>query len=268
LSGAAGGATLNGQDRLMTGFEITSDVLLVGLIGFLAQLIDGALGMAFGLVSSTALMTIGVAPAQASAIVHTAEIATTAASAGSHVWFRNVDWKLLARLALAGIAGGVLGAIILSNVDGKAIQPFVAAYLLLMGALILLKALRMTPMDDARPTYAAPLGLVGGFLDAVGGGGWGPLVTSTLIGSGHAPRQVIGTVNTAEFFVTTAIAAAFFSQMGAQHVPYVIALITGGLLAAPFAGYIVKHIRPRVLLVAVGAVVVGLAALQLVRAFA
>ncbi len=249
----------------MTGFEITGDVLLVGMIGFLAQLIDGALGMAFGLVSSTALMTIGVAPAQASAIVHTAEIATTAASAGSHVWFRNVDWRLLSRLALAGIAGGVLGALVLSNVDGRAIQPFVAAYLLLMGGLILLKALNMAPMDDARPTYAVPLGLVGGFLDSIGGGGWGPMVTSTLIGSGHAPRKVIGTVNTAEFFVTTAIAGAFLSQMGAQHVPYVIALIMGGLLAAPFAGYIVGHIRPRVLMVVVGLVVVALATAQLLR---
>jgi hypothetical protein len=251
----------------MAGFEITQDVLLVALIGFLAQLVDGALGMAFGLVSSTALMTIGVPPAQASAIVHTAEIATTAASAGSHVWFRNVDWKLLFRLVLAGVAGGVLGALIISNIDGRAIQPFVAAYLLLMGALILLKALRVAPAEDARPGYAAPLGLVGGFLDAIGGGGWGPLVTSTLIGSGHAPRQVIGTVNTAEFFVTTAIAVAFFSQMGVQHVPYVVALIVGGLMAAPFAGYMVKHIRPRLLLVAVGVVVMGLAGVQLLRAF-
>ncbi len=246
---------------------MTVELLSIVVIGFLAQLVDGALGMAFGLISSTALMTMGIPPAHASAVVHTAEIATTAASAGSHVWFRNVDWRLLARLALTGMAGGILGALVISQTDGKALQPFVASYLLLMGLFVLMRAFRVAPADDARPGYAAPLGLVGGFLDAVGGGGWGPIVTSTLIGSGQAPRRVIGTVNTAEFFVTSAIAAAFFSQLGTHHMGYVAALVAGGLLAAPFAGYAAKWIPPRVLLVAVGLTVSFLAILQLWRTF-
>lgn len=251
----------------MPEFELTSQIVLIFATGFLAQLIDGALGMAFGLVSSTALMSIGISPAHASAVVHTAEIATTAASAGSHIWFRNVDWRLLSRLAFTGMAGGILGALIVSQVDGKAIQPFVAAYLLIMGVMVLMRAFRMAPSEDARPGYAAPLGLVGGFLDAVGGGGWGPIVTSTLIGSGNAPRKIIGTVNTTEFLVTSAIAAAFFSQLGSQHVAYVVALVAGGLLAAPFAGFAAKWLPPRVLLLAVGVTVSALSLIQLSRLF-
>ena len=143
---------------------MSTEILLIVLVGFLAQLVDGALGMAFGLISSTALMTMGIPPAHASAIVHTAEIATTAASAGSHVWFRNVDWHLLRRLALTGTAGGILGALIISHVNGKALQPFVAAYLLVMGLFVLMRAFRMAPAEDAQPAYAPPLGLIGGFL--------------------------------------------------------------------------------------------------------
>ena len=247
--------------------DVNPELLLIFATGFVAQLIDGALGMAFGLVSSTALMTIGLSPAHASAVVHTAEVATTAASAGSHIWFRNVDWRLLARLAIAGMAGGVLGALLISQIDGKAIQPFVAGYLLLMGVLVLMRAFRVVPTEDARFGYAPPLGLVGGFLDAVGGGGWGPIVTSTLIGSGQAPRQVIGTVNTAEFFVTCAIAVAFFSQLGSQHISYVVALVAGGLMAAPLAGYAAKWLPIRFMLVAVGITVSGLAIFQLWRIF-
>jgi uncharacterized protein len=246
---------------------MTTEILLIVLVGFLAQLVDGALGMAFGLISSTALMTMGIPPAHASAIVHTAEIATTAASAGSHVWFRNVDWQLLRRLAFTGIAGGILGALVISHVDGKALQPFVAAYLLVMGLFVLMRAFRVAPAEDARPAYAPPLGLIGGFLDAVGGGGWGPIVTSTLIGSGHAPRRVIGTVNTAEFFVTCAIAVAFFSQLGTHHLGYVLALVAGGLMAAPIAGYAARWFPARTLLIAVGLTVSFLALLQLWRAF-
>jgi uncharacterized protein len=250
------------------GFGITPEMLLIFLIGFLAQLVDGALGMAFGVVSSTGLMTIGVPPAAASAIVHTAEIATTGASAASHAWFRNIDWRLFRRLAIAGMVGGVIGALILTQINGKAIQPFVAAYLLMIGLFILMRAFRVSPIDDAKPDFAPPLGLVGGFLDAVGGGGWGPMVTSTLIGSGHAPRKVIGTVNASEFVVTLAIAIAFFSQLGLTHVGYVLALVAGGIIAAPFGAIIVGRVRPRPLLFAVGSLVCALSALQLYRAFA
>jgi uncharacterized protein len=249
------------------GFGVTPEMLLIFLVGFLAQLVDGALGMAFGLVCSTGLMTIGLPPAAASAVVHTAEVATTGASALAHAWYRNIDWRLFRRLAVAGVVGGVLGALVLSQVNGKAIQPFVAAYLLVMGLFILMRAFRMTPPADARPDFAPPLGLVGGFLDAVGGGGWGPMVTSTLIGSGQAPRQVIGTVNSSEFVVTLAIAIAFFSQLGLTHLGYIVALVAGGILAAPFGAVVVGRVRPRPMMFAVGVLVCGLSLLQLWRTF-
>jgi uncharacterized protein len=250
------------------GFGVTPEMLLIFLVGFCAQLVDGALGMAFGVVSSTGLMAIGVPPAAASAVVHTAEIATTGASAASHAWFRNIDWRLFRRLAIAGVVGGVIGALILTQVNGKAIQPFVAAYLLMIGLFILMRAFNLSPVDDAKPDFAPPLGLVGGFLDAIGGGGWGPMVTSTLIGSGRAPRQVIGTVNASEFVVTLAIAIAFFSQLGLTHLGYIVALVAGGIIAAPFGGLIVGRVRTRPLMFAVGTLVCGLSALQLWRTFA
>jgi uncharacterized protein len=250
------------------GFGITPEMLLIFVVGFCAQLVDGALGMAFGVVSSTGLMTIGVPPAAASAIVHTAEIATTGASAASHAWYRNIDWRLFRRLAVAGVIGGVIGALILTQINGKAIQPFVAAYLLMIGIFILMRAFKVSPVDDAKPDFAPPLGLVGGFLDAVGGGGWGPMVSSTLIGSGRAPREVIGTVNATEFVVTLSIAIAFFTQLGLTHIGYVAALAAGGILAAPFGGFIVGRVRPQALMFAVGGLVCFLSALQLYRAFA
>lgn len=242
----------------LASWGITSDMLLVFAVGFFAQLVDGALGMAFGIVASTGLMTLGLSPAAASAVVHTAEIATTGASGASHAWFRNVDWRLFRRLAISGMAGGVLGALVLSQVDGKAFQPFVAAYLLVMGCIILMRAVRMTPVEDARPDYAPTLGLIGGFLDAVGGGGWGPMVTSTLVGSGHAPRQVIGTVSASEFCVTSTIAVIFFSQLGLTHVGYIIALVAGGLLAAPFGAIVAGRVNLRPLMFVVGLLVTAL----------
>jgi uncharacterized membrane protein YfcA len=243
-----------------------TDYLLLALVGFVAQLVDGALGMAFGLISTTFMLAFGVSPAHASAVVHTAEVATTAVAGASHLANRNVDRGLFLRLAIAGVAGGVLGAYVLSNIEGRAIRPFVAAYLLLMGCLILMRAARALPLEDARPSYAPPLGLVGGFLDAIGGGGWGPLVTSTLIGSGQAPRRVIGSVSLAEFFITTAIAGTFFAELGAVYLPHVLALGAGGVLAAPLAGVVVKRVQPRLLMIAVGLLVTGLAIRDLVLA--
>jgi uncharacterized protein len=201
---------------------------LIG-IGFFAQLVDGALGMAFGVISTTALLSLGIPPAQASAAVHTAEVVTTGASGLSHLFHQNIDGRLLLALGAAGVLGGMLGAYVLSNIDGRAIRPFVSAYLLVMGLFILMKAARLGPAaEDAKIGYAAPLGLLGGFLDAVGGGGWGPMVTSTLIGSGHAPRKVIGSVNAAEFLVTIAVATTFFVELGTAHVDHIVALIVGG----------------------------------------
>ena len=244
-----------------------SDYLLLGAIGFVAQLIDGALGMAFGVISTSAMLTMGIPVAQASAVVHTAEIFTTAASATSHIYHRNVDWSLVARLGVGGVIGAVLGAWVLSNVDAAAVRPYVSAYLLALGLFILLKAARQLPRRDVPFKLAPPLGLVGGFLDASGGGGWGPIVTSTLIGSGHAPRRAVGSVNTTEFFVTVAAASTFFIELGIAPWKDLVALVIGGVIAAPFGGWAVKHIPARVLMALVGALVVMLALWQLARTF-
>lgn len=245
-----------------------SEFLVITGIGFLAQLVDGALGMAFGLISTTALLMLGIAPAQASAAVHTAEVATTGASALSHLYHGNINRRLLVTLGAAGVLGGVIGAYVLSNVEGRAIRPFVSGYLLVMGILILMRAFRLAPVDeDAKATYAAPLGLVGGFLDAIGGGGWGPMVSSTLIGSGHAPRRVIGSVNAAEFFVTVAVATTFFIELGIAHMQHIAALMLGGILAAPFGAYAVRYVSARLLMFLVGVLVVSLAVFQLARSF-
>lgn len=247
---------------------LTAEFLALVGIGFLAQLVDGALGMAFGLISATALLSLGVPPAHASAAVHTAEVATTAASGLSHHYHRNIDVRLLLMLAIPGVLGSVLGAYVLSNVDGRAIRPFVSAYLMIMGLLILMKALQLAPVtEDAKVSYAPPLGLVGGFLDAIGGGGWGPMVTSTLIGSGHAARKVIGSVNAAEFFIASAVATTFFIQLEAMYITYVVALIIGGILAAPLGAYVVRYVKPRALMAVVGVAISAIALYQLTRSF-
>ena len=246
---------------------MTVDFLLLAAIGFLAQLVDGALGMAYGVISTSAMLTLGLPPAQASAVAHTAEIFTTAASGASHLYFKNVDWRLVVRLGIAGVVGAVAGAWVLSNVDGEQARPFVAAYLLAVAILILLKAARRAPVRDPAFTVAPPLGLVGGFLDASGGGGWGPVVTSTLIGSGQAPRTVVGSVNLTEFFVASAAATTFFVTLGAAPLYELAALVLGGVIAAPFGGWVVKRIAPRILMTLVGVLVLLLAAWQLARAF-
>ena len=246
---------------------MTADHLLLGAIGFLAQLVDGALGMAFGVLSNAALLTMGIPPAQASAIVHTAEVFTTAGSAASHIYHRNVDWRLVLRVGVAGVAGAVLGAWILSNIDARVGRPFIAAYLLVMGVVILMRAKRHVPPRDVPFRWAPPLGFAGGFLDASGGGGWGPVVTSTLVGSGHAPRTAVGSVNTSEFFVTTAAATTFFIELGAAPIGELAALVVGGLLAAPLGGWVVKHVQVYVLMTMVGCLVIALSLWQLARIF-
>lgn len=247
---------------------MTIEFALLVAVGFFAQLVDGALGMAFGLIATTAMLSLGLPPAQASAATHTAEVATTAVSGLSHLYHRNIDKRLFVTLGIAGVIGGVIGAWLLSNIDGKVIRPFVSAYLLAVGILILVKAVRFSrPREDAKVGYAAPLGVVGGFLDAVGGGGWGPMVTSTLIGSGHAPRTVIGSVNAAEFFVTVAVSTTFFVELGIAHVQHIAALVLGGVLAAPFGGYLVRHLKPHVLMAVVGLLVCSLSLYQLARSF-
>jgi uncharacterized membrane protein YfcA len=251
----------------MVGDVVTVEFVILITIGFLAQIVDGALGMAFGVISTSAMLSIGLAPAQASALVHTAEIFTTGASAASHMYHRNVDWRLVARLGIAGIIGAVLGAWILSNVDSGVVRPYISAYLVLIGVFILLRAWWMAPIRDAPASWLAPVGFVAGFLDASGGGGWGPVATSTLVGSGHAPRASIGSVNTSEFFVTIAAATTFFVELGASPLRNLIPLVIGDLLAAPLGGWAVKHLPARALMISVGALVMGLASWQLARTF-
>lgn len=236
-------------------------------IGIFAQLVDGALGMAFGVIGSTALMSTGVAPAQASAMIHIAEIFTTAASGTSHLVNKNVSWTIVKRIALPGVIGGIIGATVLANVDGKKIAPFVSAYLLLIGVLILVRAVRAFAVVEASRRGMPVIGFAGGTLDAIGGGGWGPLVTSTLIGTGHVPRFVIGSVNLTEFFVTIATSSAFIIHLGWADLTPVIPLVLGGLIAAPFAGLIARIAPTRVLMVVVGLLVVGLAIRSLLRYF-
>lgn len=242
------------------------------LVGFVAQAIDGALGMAYGVISTSVLLALGVPPAVASASVHGAEVFTTAASATSHVWHRNVDWRLFVPLAVAGTIGGVIGAYVLTGIEGATIKPFIIAYLAAIGLYILWRVGREVAPRPTPRLLAAPLGLVGGFFDAIGGGGWGPTVTSTLVGSGAEPRRAIGTVNTAEFVLTVAISAAFvwalvtghWKEAGAleNHAWAIGGLVAGGLMAAPFAGWIVKRAPRRLLATAVGVLLLLLAAFQ------
>lgn len=243
----------------------STEFLLLFGIGFFAQIVDGTLGMAYGVLSNTALLTMGLPPAQASALVHTAEMFTTGASACAHVYHRNVDWRIVRRLGVAGVLGAIIGAWILSNVDVTAARRLVYLYLLLMGIYILFKSTRIGPERTVPPGWTAPLGFGAGFLDASGGGGWGPMVTSTLIGSGYAPRQTVGSVNTTEFFVTTAASATFFAHLGTTHMHHLVPLILGGVLAAPFGGWAARHVPARALMIAVGALIVTIAVVQLLR---
>lgn len=242
------------------------------LVGFFAQLVDGAVGMAYGVISSSVLLAFGVPPAQASATIHAAECFTTGASGTSHLLHKNVDWRLMARLAPAGIIGGVAGAYLLTGFDPTFIKAVVIAYLGVLGLFMLHRALQGLREEPPHLKHVIPLGVVGGFLDASGGGGWGPIVTSTLLGRGHAPRYVIGSVNTAEFFVTVAISTTFIWTMitgrfvweggVAAGAAALAGLILGGLIAAPLAGYITKIAPARLLLALAAVLVVGLSIWQ------
>jgi hypothetical protein len=241
------------------------DFALFVAIGFAAQMVDGAIGMAYGLIASSTLIAFGAPPAVASASIHAAEIATTGASSYAHWRLGNVQARLVARLAVPGAIGGVAGALLASVVPNDIVRPAVSLYLLAMALLILRRAFR--PPDPARPPErVAPLGLAGGFLDAAGGGGWGPLVTSTLIGGGHAPRTAIGSTNAAEFFVTVAITAAFFAAIGLELWPVILGLILGGVLAAPFAALVARHVPARPLMIVVALVLLALSLRGLAQA--
>lgn len=237
-------------------------------VGLLAQAVDGALGMAYGITSTSFLLATGSTPAVASAAVHIAEVFTTGVSGVAHIRLGNVSRQLFLRLLLPGMAGASLGAWVLTEVDGKAIKPFISAYLLLMGLYVISKVFRRIKPSGQPPRHVAKLGLVGGFVDAVGGGGWGPVVTTTLVGSGHDPRTTIGSVNLAEFFLTFITAGVFTLLVDETPWPTVAGLVVGGLFAAPLAALLTRHLHTRALLMMVGTVIVGISGFNLWRALA
>jgi uncharacterized membrane protein YfcA len=229
-------------------------------VGFLAQLIDGSLGMAYGVSSNSFLLGVGVPPAIASASVHTAEVFTTAISGFSHWKLGNIDKRIVFGLIIPGMMGGALGAYVLTSLDGNIIKPYISIYLLVMGIRILYKAFvhKENPDKDPRPKLLVPLGLAGGSLDAIGGGGWGPIVTTTLISSGHTPRKTIGSVNFSEFFVTLVVSITFLITIGISHWNVFLGLMIGGVIAAPLGALLTKKIPARVIMVIVGLIIIFL----------
>ena len=249
----------------LTSFSIV-ELLPFIMIGFAAQLVDGALGMAFGVISNTLLLSIGITPQAASASVHTVESFTTGVSGVSHVLHRNVDWWLFVRIVVPGVIGGITGAYLLTQISAEVARPLVLVYLVAIGLYLLWRGI-MHRHVEKRPKIIAPLGLAGGFLDAAGGGGWGPIVTSNLLIQGANPRKVIGTVNTAEFFLTVTISATFILALGWEaFTKHTVGLLIGGIAAAPLGGYIAKRVPADRLLVMVGIVLTVTSAYGIWRA--
>ncbi len=232
-----------------------SDLLIFFVIGFFAQIIDGALGMAYGITATTFMISFGTPPAVASASVHLAEVFTTGASGASHLLFKNVDRRLFLQLAVPGTVGAVLGAYFLTALPVRPIRILVAVYLAVMGCVILYKASRRPPAVPVSRFQTRSLGLVGGFFDALGGGGWGPIVTSTLVARGGVPRMVIGSANLAEFFVAVGASFTFFLTIGLGYWQAVLGLVGGGILAAPLAAWLCRWLPARVLMYLVGALI-------------
>ncbi|GCE77257.1 sulfite exporter TauE/SafE family protein [Cellulomonas biazotea] len=239
-------------------------LILLALVGLAAQLVDGSLGMAYGVTSSTLLLAIGTNPAAASATVHLAEIGTTLASGISHWRFKNVDWKVVLKIGVPGAVGAFLGATVLSNLSTEAATPVMSLILLGLGVYLLVRFTLFGLRTDRqhlplRKRFLAPLGVFAGFVDATGGGGWGPVGTPALLASGRLePRKVIGSIDTSEFLVSLAASLGFILAIGSQGIDFawVLALLIGGVIAAPFAAWLVRHVPPRVLGSAVGGVIV------------
>jgi len=236
------------------------NILVYILVGFAAQMIDGALGMAYGVSSNTFLLSLGIPPAAASASVHMAEVVTTGISGFSHWKLGNVDWKLVRRLLVPGVIGGVVGAYVLTTIDGNIIKPYIAAYLLVMGGVIIYKAFTMKArhkMDEYHGPRISLLGLFGGFCDAVGGGGWGPVVTSTLVAHGKHPRMTIGSVNFTEFFVTFAESVLFVIALSfGEYWRIILGLLIGGAIAAPIAARLAQKLPIKTLMIIVGILII------------
>jgi uncharacterized membrane protein YfcA len=245
---------------ILSRLDGAQDSLMVFIVvGFLAQLIDGALGMGYGVTSTTFLLSSGLSPAAASASVHVASVFTTLSSGLSHLRLGNVDKAIFRGLVIPGILGGVIGAYLLSKLPGDQIKPFVSFYLMLMGVRILWKALRRPPKVQMAIHHLFPLGVLGGFFSSLGGGGWGPIVTTTLVARGNNPRYIIGSVNLAEFFVTFFQAITFILTVRfAEYSTVILGLVIGGVIAAPMAAWVCKSLSPRKLMMVVGVLIIGL----------
>lgn len=237
------------------------------LAGFVAQLVDGALGMAYGLTASTFLLSFGIVPATASATVHAAEVFTTGVSGLSHHYFGNVDKKLFLKLVIPGVIGAAVGAYLLASLPGEGMAPFISAYLLIVGVVVIVKAFKAFP-PVAVTRHITPLGFFGALIDAMGGGGWGPIVASTLLARGSQARMTVGTVNAAEFFVTLSASIVFLLTLGLQNGYIILGLALGGILAAPLGAYMVKRISLKPLMVGVGLLIVFLSLRTLAKFFA
>ncbi|MEO8767416.1 MAG: sulfite exporter TauE/SafE family protein [Nitrosospira sp.] len=262
------------SNNWLGGWQIIGDTLSsrvfwsAVVVGFFAQVVDGALGMAYGVTATTFLLATGASPGAASASVHIAEIFTTGISGISHVKFGNVNKQLFVRLLVPGILGGVLGAILVTQIDGAIFKPYISTYLLLLGIYILSKAFRPFRLRTQAPRHVGKLALFGGFVDAAGGGGWGPVVTSTLVSSGNDPRTTIGSVNFAEFFLTLMSAAVFSLLMETNTWPIIVGLVFGGLFAAPFAAVLCKKLHARTLLILVGTLIIIISLYNIYKALA
>ena len=240
-------------------------LIIFALIGLLAQLIDGSLGMAYGVTSTSLLLAFGIAPAVASASVHLAEVVTTAASGVSHIKFGNVDKQTVYRLIIPGSIGAFLGATFLSNIPGDLARPYISIFLLLLGAYVLIRFLfQFKPQEESKGLnltrkQSIPLGLIAGFADATGGGGWGPIATPVLLSKkGMSARKVVGTVDTSEFAIAVSATLGFFISLGWEEVNWlwVGALMIGGIIAAPIAAWLVRKIHPQLMGVLVGGFII------------
>ena len=245
---------------------LSSHILWLIPVGFFAQMVDGCVGMGYGISSSSILATLGIPPLITSATVHAAEVVTAGVSSASHAWFRNLDRRIFLSLLAPGVVGGVLGATVLAHIPTHTIRPFVWSYLIIIGLCVVGRVVlgRNPPIAVGAPGPA--LGLIAGFLDAIGGGGWGTIVTSTMIARGVAPRYAIGTANAVDFFVALATSIALWTQIGALRYDMVIALLIGGAAAAPLAAWVTRHVPARAAATAVGLVVVLLGTAGLLEA--
>ena len=243
---------------------LTNEFALYVLAGFVAQLIDGALGMAYGVSASSLLSVFGVSPQVVSATVHAAECFTTGASSISHHAFGNVDRVLFRRLLIPAVIGAVVGAYVLTSIDGKVLKPYISIYLVVMGVVIIAKAFTRVPPRKVT-THLAPLGFVGALVDGMCGGGWGPIVASNLIIRGNDTRITVGSVNAVEFFVTLAASITFFLTIGLTHWNIILALAIGGVIAAPLAAWAAKHIPHKPFMVLVGVLIVVINSLRIFK---